>query len=258
VSFFDAVKAVSARGKVLVIVDQLDALASTVDLTSIRLNEILAFLVRCSELPNTSVLCSCRDFEFHYDTRLKGLNATNLHLGLPEWESVAERLNKEGISESEKWPIAFRELLRTPQHLGVFLRHVYDTGDPSPFDSYQAMLGEFWSRAVTSTAERNLVRHLTRMLIDTESLWAPRLHFEDVLPTLDLLQAKGVLVVKDERVGFAHQTLLEYAKARFFTESETSLAAFIFEADRRCAARSPRSRARRCCTWSPLGQVRMA
>ncbi|WP_184301792.1 phosphorylase family protein [Aporhodopirellula rubra] len=232
VALFDAVKAVSTNTSVLVVVDQLDALASTVDLTSSRLNEIVEFVARCSELPNVSVLCSCRDFDYTYDTRFRRLNSKTISLALPTWESVSERLTSQGIPNANDWSDEFKEVLRTPQHLGVFLRSYSDTGNVSPFDSYQTMLGDSWSRAVVSNEERQLLQDLTKKLVATESIWTPLVSFQECSSTITALQAKGILRTEDQSLGFAHQTLLEYAKARFFTESEVSLCTFVLESGR--------------------------
>ncbi len=231
VSLFDAVKAVSTSTPMLVVVDQLDALASTVDLTSSRLNELVGFVTRCSELPNVSVLCSCRDFDYTYDTRFRRLNSRTISLALPTWESVSEHLTSHGITNANDWSDDFKEVLRTPQHLGVFLRSYSDTGNTSPFDSYQTMLGDFWSRAVVSSEERNLLQDLTEKLVSTESIWTPLVSFQDSSATIAALQAKGVLRIEDQSLGFAHQTLLEYAKARYFTESEVSLTLSFWNQD---------------------------
>jgi nucleoside phosphorylase/GTPase SAR1 family protein len=232
VSLFDAVKTVSVRQPVLLIIDQLDALASTVDLTSRRLNELIEFIAICGELPGVQVLSSCRDFDFKYDARFRGLNASTISLELPEWEKVEAQLTKTGITGTATWPTKFKELLRTPQHLGVFIRSALETGNVSPFDSYQALLSDFWSRRIIESKERDLLRQLTTRLIQTESLWAPMQIFESQMQTIQALQSKGVLDTSDETIGFAHQTLLEYAKARYFTEDEASLSAFVLTGSR--------------------------
>ncbi len=227
ISIFDSVKAISINRPVLVIVDQLDALASTVDLTSQRLNELVDFIAKCSELPDVQVLSSCRDFDFNYDSRFRNLSALTISLKLPEWEQVESQLTKSGVADTANWPAKFKELLRTPQHLGVFIRRVLETGSSTPFDSYQAMLSDFWSHSVTEKEERELLRELTTRLIQTESLWAPKQLFESQAQSIQTLTSKGLLDTRNATVGFAHQTLLEYAKARYFTKDEVSLAAFV-------------------------------
>lgn len=120
-SFLEIVQAVAAREKVVVVVDQLDALASTVDLTSSRLNELIAFIANCNTLPNVYVVSSCRNFDFSYDPRFHRLSAQTHQLELPSWEQIADQLQKNGIDPEQIQP-KFRELLQTLQHLTIFLK----------------------------------------------------------------------------------------------------------------------------------------
>jgi len=103
-TFFDLVQTVSAREPVIVLIDQLDALANTVDLTSSRLNELLAFIARCSELPNVHIISSCRNFDYSYDPRFRRLAPRTYALDLPTWEQVSEKLQRAGISSVQIQP----------------------------------------------------------------------------------------------------------------------------------------------------------
>ncbi len=143
-SAFEAVQAVSSKSRTVVLVDQLDALSSTVDLKSERLVAVLRFIADCSELPNVSLVCSCRTFDYHHDARFSVLNPASISLELPNWEAVAEQLEKHGIKNAAGWSQAFRDLLRTPQHLHVFLEQYESTGKLDAFASYHLMLDELW------------------------------------------------------------------------------------------------------------------
>jgi len=123
-TFLEVVQAVAAREKIVVLVDQLDALANTADLTSSRLNEILSFIGSCSDLPDVHVITSCRDFDFSYDPRFRRLAADTHELELPSWEQTTDLLRKHEI-DPEQIQSKLREVLRTPQHLAVFLKLQY-------------------------------------------------------------------------------------------------------------------------------------
>ncbi len=227
ISFLDAVTAISARYDVLVVIDQVDALASIVDLQSNRLNDILGFARNCACLSRVKLLCSCRDFEFRYDTRIGSLNARQFVLQLPIWESVNTKLLAAGI-DGTNWSVEFRELLRTPQHLSVFLSQPSSEAGTNPYESYQHMCRAYWSRIVTTESQEQLLAELVKYQIDTESLWAPIERFDTYASELQILEAAGLLVTEGDRIGFAHQTLLEFAKAQYFTSKEVSLAEFVF------------------------------
>jgi hypothetical protein len=126
-TFLEVVQAISAHEKLVVLVDQLDALASLVDLTSSRLNELITFIARCNELSNVYVISSCRDFEYAYDARFKRLAAQPLPLELPAWEEIAELLRRHG-RDTEEISQSLREELRVMQHLAVYLQ-LHKSGD---------------------------------------------------------------------------------------------------------------------------------
>jgi nucleoside phosphorylase len=228
ISTSDAIEVASTRGKVLVVVDQLDALSTTVDLKSHRLNTVLSFIDQCSKMPNVSVVCSCRNFDFFHDARFTALKPDILDLTLPKWEDVAGSLAQRGIADVSAMPPAFREVLRVPQHLNVYVSHFTAPGNANVAASYYLMLDDLWNR-VTTAEERELLYSLTEYLMDKEVLWAPLLRFEKHKELIKALQAKQLLTVEDRRVGFQHQTLLEHAKARLFTKTGKSLTAHILD-----------------------------
>jgi hypothetical protein len=229
ITALDAVRAASSRVQVLVIVDQLDALASTVDLRSDRLNAVIDFISQCVVLPRVSVICSCRKFDFEHDTRFEALEADCLELELPAWELVVPQLVRHGVTDTESWPTAFREVLRTPQHLKVFLDRVTSTGAADTFTNYYSMLDDWWSRSRLTPDENVCLERLTQELIDNELIWAPVVRLECNVDVIGSLEAKGIVVSEGGRIGFRHQTVLEYAKARFFTKHGESLAKYVLE-----------------------------
>ncbi|MEW4530929.1 hypothetical protein [Maioricimonas sp. JC845] len=225
----DAIQCLAKSSRVFVVVDQLDALASLVDLHSSRLNEILDFVSKCSKIENVTVVCSCREFEYRHDVRFNVLNPKIIHLDLPEWEQIDAKLKQRGVDGMSSWPEPFREMLRTPQHLAIFLQKFEETGSVDPTLNYQQMLDEMWSRTVSTDERRAVVYRLTQQLIDTESLWAPAASFEEAIGTVNELVAANVLVRDGAQLGFRHQTLLEHAKARLFTRSQHSLVEYVLE-----------------------------
>jgi nucleoside phosphorylase len=228
ISAIDAIKVVSRGGKVLVVIDQLDALSATVDLKSDRLNAVLAFIDECSRLPNVSVVCSCRQFDFYRDARFTVLDPEIVDLSLPLWEDVAKHLTQRGVEGADTLPLQFREVLRVPQHLSVYLRHCTARGSASSFVSYYLMLDDLWSRE-TTTEDREVLYALTEYLVNEELLWAPLVRFEQDMNRIKALEAKHILQVEGRRVGFQHQTLLEHAKARLFTKTGKSLTSYVLE-----------------------------
>jgi hypothetical protein len=229
ISVSDAVRVIASRRRVLVIVDQLDALSSMVAISSSLFNSVLDFIQRCAKIPNVSVVCSCRHFDYGHDVRFAELNADVVELSLPSWEEIAKQLDRHGITGSKEWPDEYKEILRTPQHLRVYLNRFEATGRSDFIGSYHSMLDELWNRNVCTDIERSLLDSLTEYLMNSESLWAPVAVFERELPTIESLSAKGFLEVQGLQVGFRHQTLLEHAKARLFTKTEQSFGQYVLQ-----------------------------
>ena len=224
-SFLELVQTVSARETVVVLVDQLDALANTVDLTSSRLNEILSFIAKCSEITNVYVISSCRNFDYSYDSRFRRLTQKAHQLSLPTWEQASEKLRSAGIAPEQIQP-KLRELLRTPQHLSMFMR-LKSNSSARTFETYSEMLGEFWNTTVTTSEKIGFIKRLTAKLIDTESIWTPLAAIEFDGSVVSRLCSEGLLERKNNQLRFSHQTIQEYAVARLFAESTVSLSEFV-------------------------------
>lgn len=229
ISAIDAIKVVASRERVLVIVDQLDALSSIVAVSSDLFNTVVEFIRECSTLPKVSVVCSCREFDYHHDARFEELEADEIQLSLPPWDEVSKQLTSNGIAGSEHWPQQFREVLRTPQHLRIFLDRYREIGSVDPRTSYALMLDDLWTRKVETETERKLLHSMTEYLMEHEALWAPAAVFGQFSSAIKSLKSKGLLESQGHRIGFKHQTLLEHAKAQFFTTSGSSLSKYVLE-----------------------------
>jgi nucleoside phosphorylase len=223
------VRRLSASEKVVILLDQLDALASLVDLRSGRLNALLNLVREMDELPNVHVVCSCREFEHRHDARLTAIEAEVVRLLLPTWEQIAEVLGGRGVP-TEGWPPSFQELLRPPQHLKVFLQRLSEPTERQVFSSYQEMLDDLWAKRVTnpqSPAGRSeLVMDVATAMANRENLWVPAALFEEREAVVAHLIGVGILTRAREGagIGFAHQTLFEHAWARAFARERCSLA----------------------------------
>ena len=64
IELIDGIMAVSSLGKVAVVINQLDALASLANVKPERLNELVELIRQCRDIPNVTVVCSCRELEY--------------------------------------------------------------------------------------------------------------------------------------------------------------------------------------------------
>lgn len=239
---------------VYVLIDQLDALASQVDLRSGRLNVLLNFIRRIGNQPNVHVLLSARAFEFNHDVRLRAIEAEAVTLALPPWHEVKERLAEIGV-DPDAWPEKSRDVMRIPQALKTFVS-LANSGRTEPFSTYQAMLEQFWKDRVASADDSAgliaLASDLAGKMAEEEALWLAAARFDDHLTSLRRLEALG-LVVRSEntlRVAFSHQTLFDYVLARTFVRTSGLLSVFVIERQDSLFVRAK--------VWSALNYLRGA
>ena len=228
----EAIRYLASHRKTLLLVDQIDALADIVDVRSARLNVVLDLIKLVSGTPNLHIIVSSREFEFNHDIRLSSISASVTKLELPPWSEVETILSGHKI-EVEDWSPAFKEILRVPQHLKVMLGHFRRSSISTPFESYQHMLEALWSKAVLPFQRRQLIVDLLATDISSnESLWRPRAAYEasDVSAVRELI-AEGILRtdVRGLQLGFSHQTMYSFARARAFTSGTLDLVTFVME-----------------------------
>jgi hypothetical protein len=225
----EVIQLVALEQPLVVVIDQLDAVADLADLKSNRLNDLLAFVAAVSRMRGVKLVCSCREFEFRHDARLATLDAREIRLELPAWEQIAQKLAAAGVENAAGWPEELQKALRNPQYLTIFLERVRDSGSKSLPGSYQLMLDEIWSNRIRTEEQREFIYRLTKELVKRESLRAPAVRFESDLAIIRQLEALHVLVMEDGHVRFRHQTLLEHAKARLFIRTEQSLCEYVLD-----------------------------
>ncbi|RWC69651.1 MAG: AAA family ATPase [Mesorhizobium sp.] len=216
---------------VVLIIDQLDALATYVDLKTGRLNLLLNIIRRLGGADNVHVVVSSRTFEYEHDTRLKTVRADSLHLDLPAWSTVLEILERNGV-KAAGWPADAQRLMRFPQTLKTYLS-LLEGGGADDFTNYQKLLDRLWKERILAAPNGGALSTLTSRIAEDmaehENLWVPSARYATEPESVAALIAAGVLTDfgSDSKVGFTHQTLFEHALARSFAEKEGRLSAYV-------------------------------
>ncbi|KQQ56388.1 hypothetical protein ASF69_16600, partial [Rhizobium sp. Leaf311] len=216
---------------VVLIIDQLDALASYLDLKTGRLNVLLNIVRRLGGVSNLHIVVSSRTFEYEHDTRLKTVRADSLFLDLPAWSTVLEILERNGVSAAG-WPVDAQRLMRSPQTLKTFLS-LLDRGGADDFTNYQKLLDRLWKERILTAPKGGPLAALTSRIAEDmaehENLWVPSARYAAEPEGVAALIAAGVLTDfgTDGKIGFTHQTLFEHALARSFAEKEGRLSAYV-------------------------------
>ncbi|WP_299394347.1 hypothetical protein [Pelagibius sp.] len=250
----DLILRLAALQPVYVFIDQLDALASQLDLRSGRLNVLLNLVRRIGGEANVHVLLSARAFEFNHDVRLRAVEAESVTLALPPWHEVKEQLSEVGI-DSDSWPDKARDIVRIPQALKIFIALV-GVGRTEPFTTYQAMLEQLWRDRIASADDSKdlivLASDLAGQMAEEESLWLAAARFDGSLDSLERLEALGFIVRSENNlsVSFSHQTVFEYVLARTFVRSIGLLSTYVLERQDSLFVRAK--------VWSALSYLREA
>lgn len=221
---------IAAYRPVVLIIDQLDALAAYVDLKIGPLNVLLNIVRKLGGVRNVHIVLSARTFEYEHDARLKTVRAESLRLELPAWSTVLQLLEANGI-QAAGWPTDAQEVLRAPQALSTFMKFRERATMP-PFRTYQAMLDQLWRERILNQPDGGRLGQLASSIADQmaerETLWLAAARFDNQVADLEALIRNGVLARGDgESIGFTHQTLFEHALARGFAQREGRLSSFV-------------------------------
>lgn len=212
----DTLRELARFSPVLLVIDQLDALAGHLDVKTMRLSVLLNLVRAVGGTDNVHIVLSSRPFEFQHDVRLRGAGAESLELELPSWQDVLAVLEKHGVAAAG-WPADAQQVMRIPQALATYLQMVGRL-DGQPFTSYQIMLEQLWTERVLQGehggALDRLASDVADVMAEQESLWLAKARFADRSAELHSLVAAGILKMVDASVGFSHQTLFEFALAR--------------------------------------------
>jgi hypothetical protein len=104
-----------------------------------------------------------------------------------------------------------------------------------PLESYQAMLDRLWNervlRAPNGIARSHLASSIADLMAEEESLWLARTRFEEAAADIEALIAVGILThnASGLSIGFAHQTVFDYALARAFSRQKGRLSSYVLE-----------------------------
>ena len=230
----EALRKLADKRRVVVLIDQLDALADLMVQHSERLSVLLRLVDGVRGLPNLHVILSCREFEFQNDVRLNTMNAEKVSLARLSWDEVKHVPAARGL-ETSGWGEDVRDVLRTPQHLAMFLDHLADKGDEPLFTNYQGLLARILEERLEKVHGHRAIEAAECIAADMaleEELWLSRHRFErEFGAEMNHLKTAGFLVSSDNglSIAFRHQTLFDFLRARSFLRDKQSLAEYIVE-----------------------------
>jgi|GEM_PF-629682 len=228
----DGIKTIANQEKIIVLIDQLDALSELLDRQPGRLNVLLSLILYLSDTENVHIVATCREFEFRHGTQFARLeHFERLDLQLPTWKDIAPILGKEQHNPNSMGE-PLRELLQNPLHLKIFLE-IAKPGEV--FESFPRLLERLWEKRILKQSEAkkciNFLTQLAERMTEEEVLWLPSSRKDECPKICHALEQSGILMTNPDNstIGFCHQTFYDYTLARAFDSGSQSLADFVME-----------------------------
>jgi hypothetical protein len=216
-----------AQGSPCVLVlDQLDAL-STVSGRNAHLWTAFGELLReAAAYPNMRVMVACRAFDAEHDRRLRRLledkeRSHRIQLSPLSIEQVKDAITKAGV-KLETLGSGQMEILRTPQHLNLYLQS--KPQGRGPFRDVKELFDRYWETKQQQVSEQagretrftEVVRKLAGWLSNQQTLAAPSDVLDEFHGDARVMASAHVLILSDGSWRFFHESFFDYAFARTF------------------------------------------
>ena len=218
--------------KVLLIVDQIDALSQNMSNDREHLNMMMTMLSSLYEWPNVRAIVSCRRYDLDYDSDLCSLKdkAMLIELGELTSDEVSKALDKLSNGLKAKLDSTTFNILKTVQYLDTFCflykknKSKYNFGSPS--ELYDALWDEYVDRVKNSHETESIERVLFQIAetIRISGTLKPTLiPTTEQKPIFEYLASVGLIKKDGSSVSFFHQTFYEYTLARRYVSLGKSL-----------------------------------
>ncbi len=251
------VRRLAALEKVVVIVDQIDALSLSMARDQRALGVVLETVAKLREVPGVRILFSCRAFDLSNDPNLDRVEVPR-RFGLSPLsdEEMSRVLVAQDFDTGSLSPVA-KELLRTPLHLDLFSRILEARGssqdarrDGLGISTLQDLYALLWRDVVLrntpgsprASEREEVLRLLNEHMDRRQHTSAPRSilarpETEHLEPAARWLASAGILVPGATEWSFLHQTFFDYCYAKRFVEEGGSLSETVLGGDQGLLAR---------------------
>ena len=235
ISLTEAVqRCAAAKKRVVVIVDQIDALSLSLSSDRSPLSSLATFIKDISQIPHVRVLVSCREFDLEYDNTLSSIYSYSF--GAMKWhinrfcaEEVKAVLQQNDVpSEMSAQDL---EALGNPQMLAAFLKvkalNLPRGLEPASLDFnslYDVLWNENIMKAKCNNTDCRRLLDCIDMIVNGmhtgQKISIPSIRIESLYSNeVSYLCTEGFLRKSGYQLQFTHQTWFDYAYARRFLET---------------------------------------
>ena len=230
--------------RVVVLIDQIDALSLSLAHDQQSLDILLDFIARIRKISNVRILLSCRIFDRNTDPRLKTIEIEHTfalsRLSDDQVRNVLAqlRVNYDGLT------LATQNILGIPLHLDLFARAL-STNDIEfkylrDISSLQELYSLIWQHVVIRQDANNpsvsdrieVINRLTEFMNTHQRTTAPQSVFytretKHLERAVNFLASIGILIQGKTEWSFLHQTFFDYSYARQFVEGGNNIVTTI-------------------------------
>lgn len=217
--------------RVVVIIDQIDALSLSLSSDRTPLISIVKFIQDLNEINGVRVIVSCRDYDIDYDPILSGLCIYQQRWRLGDFtrKEVIEILEKNGRKSSLSDKLL--DFLGNPLNLSLYLK-IGETGITISPLNINSLYDIVWQQDILDYSSKSkqkldlisLITGLAQTMHDSQRISVPSVRYESRYnKEIRYLISRGFLRQNGSLMQFSHQTLFDYVYARIFVESGKSI-----------------------------------
>jgi len=220
------------KEKVLLIVDQIDALSQCLSNDRNHLNVMMTALSSLKDWPNVRAIVSCRNYDLDYDSDLCSLkdNAKRIDIGQLTEEEVTRTLEKIDKGLLSKLDNTTCHILKTIHYLNVFCilyeRRKTELHFGNLTELYDAIWDEYIIKSavhLNSDALEQVLFQITETARKTGTLRPTLTPITKQKQLFDYLASCGLIKIDGGSVTFFHQSFYDYVLARQYTSSGKTL-----------------------------------
>ena len=228
---------VQSYGKMVVIIDQIDALSLTLSKDRHDLEQYKHLINLLTPIVGLRIIVSCREYDLNYDTFLQPLEKHHkIRVGQLETSLVKNFVQSKGV-DYESLNDFTKNLLSVPLHLYIFCT-VYTPESNINFSSLNDLYDRLWNKYINEsiskidTAElQKALKAISFKMYECQELTIEAKIFKDNYgQSLTYLESTGLIKrTGDKKIQFFHQSFFDYIYARSYVNDGGHLYKDILE-----------------------------
>lgn len=220
----------AGAGKVVLIVDQIDALSQSLTSDRKHLNMMMTILSSLKDFPNIKTVVSCRKYDLEYDSVLNRLKdeSTLVEIGELTDDEVTTALNKLDDGLGKKIDLITAKILKTVQMLDAFCILYQRDKSIIKFNSRIELYDALWNNIICDSSiqddvnvREQLMYEIAKYIRITGTLNPQFAPMSNQRRAFEYLASNRLIKREGSSVSFFHQSFYEYTLARHYSEKNS-------------------------------------